>query len=153
MPRKEVIEKVTSLARETADDFGVELVDVQLLGSGPGQILRVTIDREGGVSLEDCQRVSRELEALLDVEDPIPGRYTLEVSSPGLDRPLKKREDFVKYRGRKARVVLRSAIDDRSFLVGRIAGVEGDDVLLDTGRKKVRIPLADIKSSRLEIEF
>ncbi len=148
-----VIDKVKALAEEIAADNGVELVNVELLGSGSRKILRVTIDKDGGIGLLDCQTVSRDLEALLDVEDPIPGRYTLEVTSPGIDRPLKTLDDFVRFSGKKARVVTKEGIDEQTFFVGLIEKVEGTDIILKLPKRDITIPFEQIKSARLEIEI
>lgn len=131
----------------------IELIDLEISGSPGRSLLKITIDKEGGVSLIDCEQYSRELEALLDVEDPIPGKYTLEVSSPGLDRPLRTIEDFVKRVGKKARIITENPMDGQSFFVGRIVGVEGSAVLLDLGKSTVRVEYGNIKRARLEIEF
>ncbi|MEE9524785.1 MAG: ribosome maturation factor RimP [Thermodesulfovibrionales bacterium] len=153
MPRQEVINKLKMLAEEVAEDNDMELVDVELLGSGRKSILRVTIDREGGVGLDDCRKVSRQLEALLDVEDPIQGSYTLEVSSPGMDRPLKKIEDFVKYRGRKVKIVTKDKIDDQNYFVGTISEVHDCDIMIELKKKTISVPFDTIKKATLEIEF
>ncbi|HDL20946.1 MAG TPA: ribosome maturation factor RimP [Nitrospirae bacterium] len=153
MPKKELINKLMLLAESVAEDNGVEAVDVELLGSGRRTILRVTIDKESGVSLKDCQSFSRDFESLLDVEDPIPGNYTLEVTSPGIDRPLKKIEDFVKYNGKKVRIVCRDKIENQSFFQGYIRGIEGQDILVEINGKTVTIPFESIKKASLEIEF
>ncbi len=153
MPKKEVIDKVSKLAEEVADDYGVELVDVELLGSGRKMTLRVTIDAEGGVGLDSCQKVSRELEALLDVEDPISGSYTLEVGSPGLDRPLKKIDDFRRFVGKLAKVVTLDQVDGQNYFVGRIVDVSGDDIKLELEKGEMIINFDNIKKANLEVEF
>ncbi|UCG78981.1 MAG: ribosome maturation factor RimP [Nitrospirota bacterium] len=153
MPKKEVIDKVSKLAEEVADDYGVELVDVELLGSGRKMTLRVTIDAEGGVGLDSCQKVSRELEALLDVEDPISGSYTLEVGSPGLDRPLKKIDDFRRFVGKLAKVVTLDQVDGQNYFVGRIVDISGDDIKLELEKGEMIINFDNIKKANLEVEF
>ena len=116
--------------------------------------MRVFIEKEGGVTLGDCESVSREIEAVLDVEDPIPSSYTLEVSSPGLDRPLKSPGDFKRFSGRTARVITSRPIENQTFFVGEIieAG-DVDIVLLLPKGKKVTIPYKDISRARLEVEI
>jgi ribosome maturation factor RimP len=148
-----VLDKIRSLARTVTDMNDVELADVELLGSGPRMLLKVTIDKEGGVSLRDCETVSRELEALLDVEDPISGKYTLEVTSPGMDRPLKKIDDFVRFKGKKARIVIEGTIENQSFFIGHISDVRGEEIILDMEKKTVSIPFGMISKAKLEIEF
>lgn len=153
MPRQEVIKKVKTLAEGIASDNSFELVDVELLGSDRKTVIRVTIDKEGGVDLDDCQIMSRELESLLDVEDPFVGRYTLEVSSPGIDRPLKKIEDFVRFTGKKARIITKEKMDNQSFFIGIIKDVKENDILIQLEKKTVLIPFNGIKKATLEIEL
>src|SRR5207249_7203635 len=102
--KEEILEKVRNLASPLAAQEGLELVDVEFAGAGGRQVLRLNIDRAGGVSLDDCTSVSRAVSAALDVEDPLQGAYDLEVSSPGLDRPLRTPEHFEKYAGENVRV-------------------------------------------------
>jgi ribosome maturation factor RimP len=130
-------------------------------------VLRVVIDRpdpgrvetiEESVGIEDCQRVSRDLSALLDVEDEFgePGladEYTLEVSSPGLDRPLRHEADFRRFAGRLAKLVTTEPVERQSAFAGRIAAVDNGAVLLEEGRKTHRVPLAKIKRAHLDVEF
>jgi ribosome maturation factor RimP len=144
---------------------GLEVFDVQLRREAPGWVLRVTIDRpeaagntlEEAVGIEDCQRVSRDLSALLDVEDAltagIAGGYTLEVSSPGLDRPLRGEADFRRFLGRLAKIVTDVPVDGQSHFAGRLTGVDAGDVLVTEGRRVHRVPLDRIKRARLEVEF
>lgn len=148
-----VINEIRPLAAKVAEMNNIELIDVEITGSPNRSFLKVTIDKEGGVSLMDCEQFSRELEALLDVEDPIPGRYTLEVTSPGLDRPLRTIGDFAKRVGKKVRIVTKEPIDGQSFFVGRVSGVDDSAVLLDLGKTTVRVEYANIKRAKLEIEF
>ncbi len=153
---KSVEDKIRSLAGRVADDYGFELFDVTLLGRGKRAFLRVSIDKEGGVTLSDCETFSRRLEALMDVEDPISGPYTLEVSSPGLDRPLKDISDFRKNIGKLIRIVTKENIDNQSFFMGRLEGVNGESVrlVLSDGRKReVSIPIHSVSKARLEVEL
>jgi ribosome maturation factor RimP len=148
-----VIAKLFELAEETALGYGVEVDDIQLVGSGRRKVLRVTIDKPEGVTLDECGAFSRDFGALLDVEDPIQGSYTLEVSSPGLDRPLKGPEAFIKFRGKLARVVTRKKIDEQSFFVGRIIDSTEEHVELLVDNKNVLIAHEDISRARLEVEI
>lgn len=152
---RNVEEKIRALAAQAADECGHELVEVSLLGRGKRTLLRVFIDREGGVTLNDCEVFSRRLEALLDVEDPIAGSYTLEVSSPGLDRPLKNPKDFRRSIGKLVRIVTKENINNRSFFLGRLVGVNGDLLRLSVseGGEEVLIPFDIISKARLEIEL
>jgi ribosome maturation factor RimP len=150
-------QKVLELAARVAEDEGFELVSVAAQSSGRRALVRVVIDKDGGVTISDCERMSRSLEALLDVEDPIKSSYTLEVSSPGLDRPLETQRDFERHIGRLARVVTTERIDDATFFVGRIVDVGDTWVRLQLDKKgqkrDIFIPLQTISRARLEIEF
>ncbi len=148
-------------ATRVAATHGLELFDVQFRREAYGMVLRVQIDRPGPaataeecVSVQDCSHVSRDLSALLDVEDFIPVAYTLEVSSPGLDRPLRGRADFERFAGRRAKVVMREAVDGQTFFRGRLAGVDADYALIDgeDGRQH-RVPLGLVTRANLEVEF
>jgi ribosome maturation factor RimP len=152
---KNVEQVLADLATQVADECGYELVEVNLLGQGKKALLRVFIDKEGGITLHDCEVFSRSFETLLDVEDPIAGPYTLEVSSPGLDRPLKNLHDFRRSVGKLVRIVTKENISSRSFFVGRLTAVNGDILRLsiaDSG-EEIALPLASITKARLEIEL
>jgi ribosome maturation factor RimP len=150
-----------------AASHGLELFDVQLRREPIGMVLRVIIDRpdpgrveapDESVGIEDCQRVSQDLSALLDVEDEfgqadLADPYTLEVSSPGLDRPLRHEADYRRFAGRLAKVVTSEPIDRQSAFAGRIGTVRDGAVLLEEGRKTHRVPLDKIKRAHLDVEF
>ncbi|HWX09057.1 MAG TPA: ribosome maturation factor RimP, partial [Gaiellaceae bacterium] len=106
------------------------------------------------VSVDDCARVSRDLSAILDVEDVVPTAYTLEVSSPGLDRPLRGAGDYRRFEGRRAKIVMRERVDGQGFFKGRLGGLDGNYVLIDgdDGRRH-RVPLGSITRANLEVEF
>lgn len=143
---------ILELAQQVAGEQGVELFDLELLGKGK-LLLRVAVDKEGGVTLDDCEKFSKSLGALLDVENPIPGPYTLEVSSPGLDRPLRNLNDFEKYKGKCARIVTTEKIENRNFFIGRIERVENGFITLSVDNRPVIIPFDKISKARLEIEL
>ncbi len=136
------------------ETMGYELVGVELHAGHANALLRVYIDCENGVNLDDCQRVSHQVSGVLDVEDLIEGRYTLEVSSPGLDRPLFEAEHFIRFAGSKARIQLKTLVEGRRKLFGRLRGMDGDMVVLvdDEGREW-RAPLEQIEKARLAPEF
>lgn len=152
-----------------AHGYGLEIFDVQLRRESVGTVLRVIIDRpdpgtpttpeHDSIGIADCQRVSHDLSALLDVEEEdleqpaLVEKYTLEVSSPGLDRPLRHEADYRRFTGRLAKIVTNAAVGGQSAFAGRLAGVEGGDVLLEEGRKIHRVPIGQIKRGRLEVEF
>jgi ribosome maturation factor RimP len=156
-----VVARVREAAGRVAAGLGLEIFDVQFRREAAGMVLRVQIDRPGpaataeeSVSIEDCSRVSRDLSALLDVEDVIPTKYTLEVSSPGLDRPLRSAADFQRFAGRWAKIVMREAVDGQSYFKGRLRGVESETVLIEAedGRQH-RVPVGVIARANLEVEF
>ena len=148
----EIKKRVLKLAEDIANEQGLELFDVEILGRGK-LLLRVMIDREGGVTLDDCERYSRSLEALLDVENPIPVPYTLEVSSPGLDRPLRNLKDFEKHTGKLARIITAEKIENQNLFIGRILDVNSDFVKLSVHGQELDIPFNKITKARLEVEL
>ena len=137
-----------------AQESSLELVEVEFRPSGKRWLLRVYIDREGGVTIADCERVSRDLSRTLDVEDVIDHPYALEVSSPGLTRPLKKKTDFERFRGKPCRIVTTTAIEGKNDFQGRIVTVSENDVeIKEEGDNTYRIPLTTIKKASLELEL
>jgi ribosome maturation factor RimP len=148
------LETIRAMAERVVTSEGLHLVDVEIKGSNANQLLRVYIDKAAGVSHADCAVVSEQLSAMLDVEDLFPGRYVLEVSSPGLDRKLTKPSDFTYFVGRRARVVLKEAMGEQKVLEGRLAGFENGRVRLDleeSGRQE--IDLANIRKAQLVVEL
>jgi ribosome maturation factor RimP len=154
---------VRAAADRVAASFGLEVFDLQFRREAIGWVLRVMLDRAGDasaedtVTIEDCQRVSHDLSALLDVDEDL-GRvlnrqYTLEVSSPGLDRPLRDERDYRRFVGRLAKIVTASPVEGQSHFEGRLTGVEGGVVTMTEGRRVHRIPMAEIRRARLEVEF
>jgi ribosome maturation factor RimP len=168
-PSAEQLDRVRKAAERVAQSYGLEVFDVQLRRESVGTVLRVIIDRpdpgkrsnpdEDAVGIADCQRVSQDLSALLDVEEDeldtasLGQSYTLEVSSPGLDRPLRHEADYRRFEGRLAKLVTSRPVNGQSAFAGRLAGLDHGAVLLEEGRKVHRVPLADIKRGRLEVEF
>ena len=156
-----IVEQVRAAAARVAGTYGLDIFDVQFRREESGMVLRVQIDRPGpattaeeSVSVEDCARVSRDLSAILDVEDLVPTAYTLEVSSPGLDRPLRGAADYQRFSGRRAKLVMRAAVDGQTYFKGRLGGIEDRDVVIDAddGRRH-RVPIGIISRANLEIEF
>ena len=159
--REDVVERVRALAGRVAGSYGLEIFDVQFRREGQGLVLRVRIDRPGpsatadeSVSVDDCAQISRDLSAILDVEDVVPDAYTLEVSSPGLDRPLRDADDYRRFSGRRAKLVMREAVDGQKYFKGRLGGVDDEAVLIDAedGRRH-RVPIGVITRANLEVEF
>jgi ribosome maturation factor RimP len=155
------LDRVRALAANVAAAHGLEVFDVSFGRESGRNVLRVVLDRPGpsataeeSVSLEHCQQVSTELSAVLDVEDVVPDSYTLEVSSPGLDRPLRTREDYQRFAGRLAKVVTAEPVNRQTAFAGHLRGLEGDEVLFEAiGGKVHRLPLRLIRRARLEVEF
>jgi ribosome maturation factor RimP len=161
MSSANVVEAVRAIASRIAAGHGLEIFDVQFRREASGMVLRIRIDRPGPaataeecVSVADCAAISRDLGAVLDVEDVVPAAYTLEVSSPGLDRPLRHAEDYRRFAGRRAKIVLREKVGGQGFLKGRLAGVEDGDLLMDADDGvRHRVPLGVISRANLEVEF
>jgi ribosome maturation factor RimP len=155
------IEHIRAIAERVAVSRGLEVWDIQSRREASGHVVRVFIDRPGpaatpeeSVSIEDCEQVNRELSTILDVEDPLPFAYTLEVSSPGLDRPLRGAADYGRFAGRLAKIVVSEPVDKQKAFEGRLRGVEGDEVLLEAPNGRVhRLPMRLISRGRLEVEF
>ena len=156
-----IIEHVRAIAGRVAGSYGLEVFDVQFRREGRGMVLRVQIDRPGpaataeeSVSVEDCAHVSRDVSAVLDVEDVVPTAYILEVSSPGLDRPLRSTDDYRRFSGRRAKLVMREPVDGQRHFKGRLAGVDDQAVLIDgdDGRRH-RVLFGVITRANLEVEF
>lgn len=148
-----VAEKVSSLVMPILDKAGMELVDLEYRKEGSGWVLRLFIDREGGVTLDDCADISREVDAVLDAEDIIHREYNLEVSSPGLNRPLKKEADFKRFAGSLAKIKTFEAIGASKNFKGRIESCEEGMVALNVDGVTHRIPLSKIAKANLEIEL
>ena len=161
MPAADMVERVRALAARVAGSCGLEIFDVQFRREARGMVLRVQVDRPGpaataeeSVSIEDCARVSRDLSAMLDVDDVVPDAYTLEVSSPGLDRPLRHAGDYRRFAGRRAKIVMREAVDGQMFFKGTLGGVDEDAVLIDGGDgTRHRVPIGVITRANLEVDF
>jgi len=146
-----LITTIQSFAEPLLADMRIELVEIQFRREGHGWVLRLFIDKEGGITIDDCAKVSREISAYLEVEDLIVHAYHLEVSSPGLERPIRKKEDFVRYADRLARIKLREPMGEQKVLVGTLLGLEGDTVILALEKETVRIDLENIVKARLTL--
>ena len=142
--------RVETIIAPTLQDMGFDLVRVRISGAQrrPLQIMAERLD-DGTMTVEDCAAISRAVSTLLDGEDPIKGSYTLEVSSPGLDRPLTRPKDYTRFAGLEAKIELREPMDGQRRFRGRIAGLADDQVQLDTEDTRVAIPYADIERAKL----
>jgi ribosome maturation factor RimP len=153
--RAEVASKIEEIARRVAEPEGLEIVEVQVLGGGASRLVRISIDKSEGVTHGDCEFISHQVGTILDVEDAIPGgRYTLEVSSPGLERKLLAPKDYQRFQGRKARISLRDPVDGRRNWEGTLAGFEDGSVALETGPGvTLRFPFEQIHKANLKFEW
>lgn len=173
--RDAVLDRLRHAASRIVASYGLELFDVKIRRESIGWVVRVTIDRpappeeatvgpadagpanlEEPIGIEDCQRVSQDLSALIDVDDELTdglGEFTLEVSSPGLDRPLRGEADYRRFTGRLAKIVTKTPVDGQTHFSGRLAGVDGGAVVLREGRRDHRVPLDQVSRARLEVEF
>jgi ribosome maturation factor RimP len=155
------LEHIRAIAERVAASRGLTIWDIQSRRETVGHVVRVFIDRPGpaatpedSVSIEDCEQVNREMSTILDVEDPLPFAYTLEVSSPGLDRPLRGEDDYRRFAGRMAKVVVSEAVDNQKAFEGRLRGVDGGEVMLEARNGRLhRLPVRLITRGRLEVEF
>ncbi len=142
-------ETLLKILEPVIEALGYTLVELEFQGG----VLRIYIDQPDGVTLDDCEKVSRQVGAVLDVEDPIPGAYTLEVSSPGLDRPLRKLADFGQRNGQRARIELTLPLDGRRRFSGTLRGLDKDEVLIEVDGTVFRLPFAQIGKARLMPEL
>lgn len=141
------------LVRGVVEAEGFEFVHLEYQEKGAASVLRIYIDKPGGVNLSDCQKVSRHAGVVLDVEDLIPHQYTLEVSSPGLERPLFRAADYERFKGSEVRVLTFQKLDGRRRFTGKLLGLSGDNVELECEGRAVSIPLAEIKKANLVYRF
>ena len=142
-------EELKELLEPAVESLGYELIDLEMKVGGRGGVVRVFIDKPEGIGLEDCEIVSRQVSTVLDVEDPVPGNYNLEVSSPGLDRRLTKSEHFQRFAGEDVRIKLRMPQEGRRNFRGAIRGADADSVELEVDGQSHRLPIAAIASARL----
>ncbi len=150
----EIYERIREVVTPILNSMGLELVEVEVSGQGRRSQLRIFIDKAGGVTLADCEHANRFIGHALDVADPFPNAYTLEVSSPGLDRPLRHPEDYQRYRGRLIRVKLARPREGVWTLIGRLQGVEEGRLRIQpNGEDPFEVALVDVAQARLEVEW
>lgn len=150
-----ILEKVTAIAERVAAREGLELVEVELLGGGKSRLLRIFIDKPGGVSHADCENVSHQVGTILDVEDVVPGgAYTLEVSSPGVERKLTKPADFERFAGQKAKLVLRQPVANSKRVEGKLAGFADGQVRIELDKGELlSVPLDQVEKANLKFDW
>jgi ribosome maturation factor RimP len=153
--KEPIASKIEEIARRVAEPDGMEVVEVEVKGGGAHRFVRISIDRPEGVTHGDCEQVSQQVGTILDVEDVVPGgRYTLEVSSPGVERKLLKPQDYERFQGKKAKITLRDPLEGRRNWDGTLAGFENGEVALETEPgKTIRFPLDHIQKANLKFEW
>lgn len=153
--REAVASKIEEIAQRVTDSEGLELVEVEVKGGGGNRLVRISIDKPAGVTHADCELVSQQVGTILDVEDVVPGgRYTLEVSSPGVERRLVKPQDYQRFQGKKVRITLRDAVEGRRNWEGRLAGFADGDIALEMeAGKTVRFPFHQVQKANLKFEW
>jgi ribosome maturation factor RimP len=152
--RQEVVSKIEEIVQRVAASDGIEVVEVEFKGSGGNQLLRISIDKPQGISHADCEMISQQVGTILDVENIVPGHYTLEVSSPGVERKLLKPTDYIRFQGKKAKIVLRQPVENQRHWEGKLAGLEESTVSLEVGADRVlRFPLSQVERASLKFEW
>ncbi len=147
-----VVLRIQEVCEPVLADLGYELVSLERTVEHGRPIVRLYIDRaEGGIALDDCVRVTRELSPALDVADLLPGRYELEVSSPGVNRPLARRVDFERFAGQRVAVRTYEKVGDRRNFLGVLLGVEGDEIRIDVDGREHRVPLEEVSKAHLDV--
>jgi ribosome maturation factor RimP len=155
MERDRTVSRIWELATQIADGEAMEVIDVELRreGTRAGRVLRLYLDKEGGPSVDDLGRVSRQLSELLDAQDIVEGSYTLEVSSPGINRPLKKPEHFQRFIGKRVRIRTGDMIDGRRSFLGILSEVSGDTIRIEVEGKAYQISFSMIEKSNYEHDW
>jgi ribosome maturation factor RimP len=155
MTRQTLAERITEIAERAARREGIEVWEVEVLGGGRARMVRITIDKPGGVTHGDCELISQQVGTVLDVEDVVPGdRYQLEVSSPGIERKLRKIDDFSRFSGQRARISLREPREGQRRFEALIQGVDGDEILLELKPgAEARVRMTEIEKANLKHEW
>jgi len=153
--RQTLAERITAIAERAAQREGIEVWEVEVLGAGRGRVVRIYIDKPGGVTHGDCELISQQVGTVLDIEDVVPGeRYQLEVSSPGIERKLRKTEDFARFAGQRTRLSLREPRNGQRRFDALIQAVEGEEILLElTPGATTRLRMSDIEKANLKHEW
>ncbi len=155
MVREKIVDVARRVAGPVLEEMGYELADLKFIMESGRWRLQFFIDKPGGITIDDCEAVSREIDTLIEVEDFIQGAYVLEVSSPGLDRSLYKPADYIRFNGKLAKVKTTVSIEGQKALAGRIDSPdeEGFSLIMNDGRKIVYIKYGQVEKARLEVEF
>lgn len=150
MDAQDILKRVEEVVSPVLDNLGYELVERELLHDAGRLVLRLYIDHGNGVTIDDCERASRSIEDLLEVEEVVPAAYCLEVSSPGLNRPLRKKQDFERFKGNKIKLKTSEPIDGRGNFKGLLQGVDGDDILILIDGVQFRVPISLLLRARID---
>jgi ribosome maturation factor RimP len=149
-----ILSKIEAIAERVASPAGIEVVEVELKGGGQNRFLRISIDRPEGVTHADCEMVSHEVGTILDVENLVPGHYTLEVSSPGVERKLLKFKDFERFRGKKIKAILREPVENARSWEGTLAGCADGLITLEVAEgKQIQFPFDKVEKANLKFEW
>ncbi len=150
-----IASKIEEIAQRVAQSEGLEIVEVEVKGGGAQRFVRISIDKPEGVTHGDCETVSQQVGTILDIEDVVPGgRYTLEVSSPGLERKLLRPRDYERFQGKKAKIVMKEPIGGRRTFEGALAGLAAGEVALETAPGElVHLPLDQVQKANLKFEW
>lgn len=153
--KDDLIKRITEIAEGAGRSNGIEIVDVELVGGSTARVLRIYIDKPDGVSHTDCELITRQVGDILDAEDVVPGEsYTMEVSSPGVERKLTKPAHFERFAGQLAKVSLREPVENQRFWEGILKGVEGNRIKIEPSEGRiVEIPLEQVRKANLKFEW
>jgi ribosome maturation factor RimP len=146
-------QKIEEIAQRVAGSEGIEIVEVEVKGGGNNQLIRISIDKPEGISHADCELVSEQVGVILDVEDVVAGHYTLEVTSPGVERKLLKPRDYERFQGKKARIKLRDPVDNQRHWEGTLAGYADGMISLEANGRQIRFPLEQVEKANLKFEW
>ena len=147
------LKHLCDLFEPVVNSMGYELIEIEHLPNPKYGVLRLYIDKESGIQVEDCSAVSRQISAVIDVEDPVSGKFNLEISSPGMDRPLRRAEDFVQFSGEVAKIKTSMPFEGQRNFKGLLKGMEEDLVIVECDDKEVRLPITAIDKARLVPDF
>jgi ribosome maturation factor RimP len=149
-----IVSKIEAIAGRVAEPAGIEIVDIELKGGGRNRFLRISIDKPEGITHADCEMISQEVGTILDVEDVVPGSYTLEVSSPGVERKLKNIKDFERFTGKKIKAILREPVENSRRWEGTLAAVADGLITLETAEgRKIQFPFDQVEKANLKFEW
>jgi ribosome maturation factor RimP len=151
--KREIAARIEEIAGRVGRSEGIEIVEVEVKGSGKQQFVRISIDKPSGVTHADCESISHQVGTILDVEDVVPGSYTLEVSSPGVERKLTKPGDYERFQGSKVKIVLREPVEGRRHWEGTLAAFSGGVIEIDTGNGAASFPIEQVERANLKFEW